>query len=136
MEEAERYVALAAAGAPPASLAFLYGMLADGHSRASGHEAARQALSRAIAEYEGLSVPAIILAPLLVKLARVEAACGDQTAAEATCRKALTCAGERRQADRTRGEPYRGTGPRDPLADVREEAEKVLRSLGSSAVEA
>jgi hypothetical protein len=129
LEEAETLAARASTASAPASLGFLYGEIAQGHERAGHHEQARGAWSRAIDTYEALSAPALLVAPLLVKLARAESACGNPAGAEAACRKALERAAPPCDTERAEGDPYRDATARDPLAAVREEAEQVLRGV-------
>jgi hypothetical protein len=105
-------------------------MLADAHTRMGSNKQARLALLSAVQAYEGLSATPFVVAPLLVRLARAEAACGNGAAAEATCREALRLAAPPRtsESERSGADPYRERAEEDPLAPIREEAEQLLRS--------
>jgi tetratricopeptide (TPR) repeat protein len=115
------------------NLALLYSLLAEAHARRGSNEQARLALLSAVQTYEGLSAIPFVVAPLLVRLARAEAACGNAAAAEATCREALRLAAPPRtsESERRGADPYRDRTEADPLAPVREEAEHFLRSVGA-----
>jgi hypothetical protein len=110
-------------------LAFLCCLLAEGQERIGRREQMQHTLGRAIETYEALSAPAMVVAPLLVKLARVETACGNDHAAAAACRRALVMAAPNGDDRERSGGPYREIGAGDPLSAVREEAEQLLAGL-------
>jgi tetratricopeptide (TPR) repeat protein len=115
-------------GRASSNLAFFYCLLADGYERMGRPEQTRQMLAGAIETYEALSAPALVVAPLLVKLARVQTASGDDVAAAAACRRALAIASPKAAPQRS-CVPYREVSADDPLSAAREEAEQLLAGL-------
>jgi tetratricopeptide (TPR) repeat protein len=107
------------------NLALLRSLLAEASELSGARDEAKRALTASIDTYDALSAPAMVVIPLLVKLARLEVALGSLAAAEDACRRALDRA---RPGPRTT-EPYRTAAPNDPLAASLVEAEHLLAEL-------
>jgi hypothetical protein len=112
-----------------ANLAILRSLVAEGLELGGRIREAQVTLTMCIDTYEAISAPALVTVPLLVKLARIELALGDLSAAENACQRALATAPPKRQAT----QPYREAGPEDPAATSRDEAERLLAELNSRA---
>jgi tetratricopeptide (TPR) repeat protein len=111
------------------SLALLRSLVAEGLELAGRHAEAQVAMTLSIQTYEALSAHALVVVPLLVKLARIELACGNAPAAEAACHRAI----ERAAPPAPSGAPYREASVDDPLAASRSEASCLLAEASAMA---
>jgi tetratricopeptide (TPR) repeat protein len=105
------------------NLALLRSLVAEALEAAGRHAEARVALTMALDTYEAVSAPAVVIVPLLVRLARIELSLGNPPAARSACERALAGAPSVPRA----AEPYReASGEQDPLVASRVEAQRLL----------
>jgi tetratricopeptide (TPR) repeat protein len=104
------------------NLALLRSMVAEALELAGRLDEAHLVLTMAIDTYEAISAPAMVVAPLLVRLARIEIALGRFPAARATCDRALALAPPKPRS----AEPYRSTNEDESLVAARAEAHRLL----------